>query len=142
MNKILVFRTFPSRTTAATLYFWRWFCNLQLELARPSYINQNIETFERLSVVEKRLVKFEHRKIVFVKVELSVTWNIWKRSLIQNKICWDPNEQSTRRHPVNINFPKKLVQHIGEVQSCLRIEIKHGYPCFIVLINYGYSFWC
>jgi len=33
--------------------------------------------------MQKTLVKFEHRKIVFVKVESSVTRNIWKRSLIQ-----------------------------------------------------------
>jgi len=31
---------------------------------------------------------------------------------------WDPNEQSTKRHPVNIRFQKILVQHIGEIQSC------------------------
>jgi len=24
----------------------------------------------------------------------------------------------------------------------VRIEIKQLYPCFIALINYGYSFWC
>ena len=34
------------------------------------------------------------------------------------KFYHDPKEQSTKRHPVNIRFPKKLVQHIGEVQSC------------------------
>jgi len=33
--------------------------------------------------MQKALVKFKHRKIVFVKVESSVTRNIWKRSLIQ-----------------------------------------------------------
>jgi len=32
---------------------------------------------------KKILLKFEHRKIVFVKVKSSVTKNIWKRSLIQ-----------------------------------------------------------
>ena len=31
---------------------------------------------------------------------------------------WDPKEQSTKRHPVNIRFQKILVQHIGEIQSC------------------------
>jgi len=34
-------------------------------------------------MMQKTLVKFEHRKIVFVKVESSVTRNIWKSSLIQ-----------------------------------------------------------
>jgi len=58
--------------------------------------------------VQKTLVKFEQRKIVFVKVELCVTRNIWKRSLIQTlkdaisllsvtkKLYWDPKKQSTR----------------------------------------------
>jgi len=31
--------------------------------------------------MQKTLVKIEHRKIVFVKVESSDTRNIWKRSL-------------------------------------------------------------
>jgi len=31
--------------------------------------------------MQKALVKFKHRKIVFVKVESSITRNIWKRSL-------------------------------------------------------------
>jgi len=34
-------------------------------------------------VMQKTLVKVEHRKIIFVKVELRVTRNIWKRSVIQ-----------------------------------------------------------
>jgi len=55
--------------------------------------------------VQKTLVKVEHRKTVIVKVESSVTRNIWKRSLIQKKFCWDPKEQSTKRHLVNISFP-------------------------------------
>jgi len=33
--------------------------------------------------MQKTLVKFEHHKIVFVKVESNVTENIWKRSLIK-----------------------------------------------------------
>jgi len=33
--------------------------------------------------MQKSLVRFEYRKIVFVQVESSVTRNIWKRSLIQ-----------------------------------------------------------
>jgi len=32
---------------------------------------------------KKTLVKFEHRKFVFIKVETRVTRNIWKRSSIQ-----------------------------------------------------------
>jgi len=34
------------------------------------------------------------------------------------KFNWDPKKQSTKWHPVNICFTKKLVQHIGEVRSC------------------------
>ena len=75
--RLWYFRGFCRRT--ATLYFWHWFCSFQLELARPSYINRKIETFERFLVMQK----FETPKIVFVKVESSVTRNIWKRSLIQ-----------------------------------------------------------
>ena len=87
-----------------------------------------------------------HRKIVFVKVESSVIeisksvhWSrryyLYKR--LKLKLYWDPKEQSTKRHPVYIRYPKKLVQY-GRV----RIEIKHLYPCFIAEINYKYSFWC
>ena len=97
-----------------TLYFWHWFSSFQLELARPKYINRKIETFERFLMLQKALVKFKHRKIVFVKVESSVTRNIWKRSLIQTlrrykfnkgleEIYWDPKKQSTKRL-VNISF--------------------------------------
>jgi len=38
--------------------------------------------------MQETLVKIEHRKIVFVKVELSVTRNIWKSSLIQTLLVW------------------------------------------------------
>ena len=40
----------------------------------------------------------------------------------------DPKEQSTKRHPFNIRFPKKLVQHnwYGHV----RIEKKRSVPVF------------
>jgi len=31
--------------------------------------------------MRKTLVTFEHRKLVFVKVQSSITRNIWKRSL-------------------------------------------------------------
>jgi len=77
-----------------------------------------IETFERFLVMQKTLVKFEHCKVVLVKLESSVTRNIWKRSLIQTlkdaislMSIWkkknsDPKKQSTRRHHVNISFPK------------------------------------
>ena len=40
------------------------------------------------------------------------------------KFYWDPKEQATKQHPVNIRFPKKLVQHTAEVRR-VRIEIKH-----------------
>ena len=57
----------------ATLYCWRGFCSFQLELARPNYINGTVETFKRFLVMQKKtLVKFEHCKIIFVKVESSV----------------------------------------------------------------------
>ena len=45
------------------------------------------------------------------------------------KVYWDPKEQSTKRHPVNIRFPKRLVQHIGEVRSCLNRN-KTSVPVF------------
>ena len=64
------FGRFCPRT--ATLNFWRWFCSLQLELARPNYMNRKIETFKRCLVMQKTLVKVIHRKIVFVKVESRV----------------------------------------------------------------------
>ena len=48
----------------------RWFSGFQLELARPNYINRKIETFEMFLVMQKALVKFKHRKIVFVKISL------------------------------------------------------------------------
>ena len=56
----------------ATLNIWRWFCSLQLELARPNYMNRKIETFKRRLVMQITLVKVMHRNIVFVKVESSV----------------------------------------------------------------------
>jgi len=34
------------------------------------------------------------------------------------KFYSDPKEKSTKRHPVNTRFTKKLVQHIAEVRSC------------------------
>ena len=49
---------------------------LPLELARPNYINGQIETFERILVMQKALVKFKHHKLVFVKFESSFTRNI------------------------------------------------------------------
>jgi len=78
--------------------------------------------------MQKTLVKFEHHKIVFVKLsrvslEISETFidpdgisliSVWK------KFYWDPKEQSTRQHKLST----KLVQHTGEV-SGVRIEIKH-----------------
>jgi len=47
--------------------------SLQLELARLNYNNRKIETYERFLVMQNTLVKFEHRKIVFVIAESSVT---------------------------------------------------------------------
>jgi len=52
VNKMLVFRRVCPRT--ATLYFWRWFCILQLELVRPNYINRKIETFKRFLVMQQQ----------------------------------------------------------------------------------------
>ena len=42
-----------------------------------------VQSFERFLVMQKALVQFKHRKIVFVQIESSVTRNIGKRSLIQ-----------------------------------------------------------
>ena len=78
---------------------------------------------------KQTLVKCGHWNIVFVKVESRFTRNIWKRSLVQTlrrykfskrleELYLEPKEQSTKRHPVNISFPKTLVQHIVEVRSC------------------------
>ena len=53
------------------------------------------------------------------------------------KFCWDPTEQSTRRYPVKISFPKK--EHIEEV-GCVRVETKHLNPSFNAFIHYGNSF--
>ena len=64
------FGRFCLRTAA--LNFWRWFCSLQLELARPNSMNLKIETFKRCLVMQKKLVKVMHRKIVLVKVESNV----------------------------------------------------------------------
>ena len=108
--------------------------SFQLELARPNYINRKIETFERFIVMQKKtLEQIEHRKIVLVKVESSVTRTIWKRSF---NFYWDPKQQSTRRHPVNISFPKNYCNTL-ERYGRVRIKIKHLYPCFIAFINYG-----
>ena len=68
--RLWYFGSFCPRTV--TLNFWRCFCSLQLELARPNYMNPNIETFKMCLVMQKTLVKVMHRKIVFVKVESSI----------------------------------------------------------------------
>ena len=54
------------------------------------------------------------------------------------KFYWDPKEQSTKRHPVNIRFTKKTSKRY----KCVRIETKNLYPWFNAVINHGYSFWC
>ena len=76
----LVFRIFLSEDCYT---FWHRFSRFQLELARPNYINRNIKTFEKFLLIQKALVRFKQGKIVFVKVESSLTRNIWKRLLIQ-----------------------------------------------------------
>jgi len=63
--------------------------------------------------MQHTLVTFEYRKIVSVKVESSITRNILKRSLIQ-KLYWDPIEQSTIQHPVNLAFQKTSAPHWRE----------------------------
>jgi len=79
--------------------------------------------------MQKKLVKVMRRKIVFVKVQSSVIklsesvhWSrcCYAISLISvwNEFLLGTNEQSTKGHLVNIHFPKKLVQHTGEVRSC------------------------
>ena len=61
------------------------------------------------------------------------------------KFYWDSKELSTRRHPVNIRFSKKLVQpRIYYRSGCgtleryghVIIEIKHMYPCFMYMIDH------
>ena len=37
--------------------FWRWFCSLQLELARPNYMSRKIETFKRCLEMQKNTSK-------------------------------------------------------------------------------------
>jgi len=77
----------------------------------------------------KNTSKVMHCKLVFVKVESSVieiSESIhWSRRCyaisfisVWNEFYWYPKEQSTKQHPVNVHFAKKLVQHIGEVGSC------------------------
>ena len=76
--------------------------------------------------MQKTLVKVMHRKIVFVNrasliylkafIDLdAVTLLVLQTS--EMKFYWDPKEQSTKQHPVNIRFTKQLVQHIREVWS-------------------------
>ena len=52
------------------------------------------------------------------------------------KFYWDPKEQSTKRHPVNIRFPKQLVQHIGGVRSC-----KNRNKTFVPVFYRGSKIW-
>jgi len=120
VNKILVFWRFCPRT--ATLYFWRWFCSLQLERARPSYMNWKIETFERFLVMQKSLVKIKHRKLVFVKDQSSVTRNIW---------TW---------HFIGIPRNSQL-DHILSIMSFKKTRAAHCRSTVVVesksVINYG-----
>ena len=48
---------------------------------------------------------------------------------------WVPKEQSIRRHPVNISFPKKLVQHIRDVLLCNNRN-KISVPVFYLSLNH------
>jgi len=72
----------------------------------------------------KTLVKVIHRKIVFVKVESSVieiSESVhWSRHCyaISFISVWKEILLGSQGHPVNMHFPKKLVQHIGEARSC------------------------
>ena len=128
--RFLYFGCFCPRT--ATLYISRWFCSLQLKLARQNYIDQKIETFETFFVMQKKTrIQFEHRKIVLVKVKSSVieiSESVhWSRCCytisfisVWNEIYWNPRKQSTKWHPVNIRYRKKLVQHIGELLVVLK----------------------
>jgi len=79
--------------------------------------------------MQKALLKFKHRKIVFVNVESSITRNIWKRSLIQTlrrykfnkrleEILLGSQETVNQTTTCQHKLFKQLVQHIGEVWSC------------------------
>ena len=50
------------------------------------------------------------------------------------KFYWDPKEQPTKRHPVNIRYPKNLAQHIGGVWSSYNRD-KTYVPVFYSVIK-------
>ena len=113
----------------ATLYFWRWFCSLQLEPAIQNYMNRKIETF-------KTLVQVMHRKLVLVKMESSVIE-------ISENVHWSRRCYYIFYKRLKWSFPKTLVQHITlERYGRVRIEVKLLYPCFIAVIKHGYEFGC
>jgi len=75
--------------------------------------------------VQKTLLKVIHRKKkCLCKNWIERHWNIWNVfidlecryagsfiSISEMKFYWDPKEQSTKQHPVNIRFPKTLMHH-------------------------------
>jgi len=77
--KILVCRRFCPKT--ATHNFWRWFCSLQIELARPNYMNRKIETFRGCLVIQNTSKRYASLNRL-CKSWIERQWNIWKRSLI------------------------------------------------------------
>ena len=118
-------RGFCPRT--ATLNCWRWFCSLQLELARQSYINRKIKTCKRCLAKQKTLPKFMHHTIVFVKLESSVIelsesvpWSRRCRAIstsVWNEILLGSQGTVNQTTSCQHTRSKKLVQHIGEVRS-------------------------
>ena len=75
--------------------------------------------------MQKALVKFKHRKIVFVKFESSVTINILIQTLrryLFNKrleeILLGSQETVNQTTSCQHKLSKQLAQHIGEVRSC------------------------
>ena len=112
---ILVFGTFLTRT--ATLYFWRWFCSFQLELARPNYINWKIEIFERFLVIQKNTCK-----IWAPQNRLCKSWIEdhlkYLKTFIDPEILLGSQETVNQMISCQHTLSKKLVQHIGGVWSC------------------------
>ena len=112
---------FSPRT--ATFYCWRWFCNFQIELARPIISIQRFRHLKGFSDAEST------SKIIFVKFQSGVVRNIWKRSLIQTLRRYKFNKplatielgsQETVNQTTSCQYKlfKQQVQHIGEVRSC------------------------
>ena len=71
-----------SSELTATLNFWRWFCSLRLELARPNHINRKFKTFKRCLVMQKNTSKSYASQTRLCKSWIERHWNIWKFVLL------------------------------------------------------------